>query len=67
MLRKILLALIIILGLYYVFFINTISEQFVMFFKLLPMVLIILLAILTKAENVIPYKSLIIIALIFAP
>lgn len=65
LLRKILLALIIILGLYYVFFINTISEQFVMFFKLLPMVLIILLAILTKAENVIPYKTLIIIALIF--
>ncbi len=65
LLRKIHLALIIILGLYYVFFINTISEQFVMFFKLLPMVLIILLAILTKAENVIPYKTLIIIALIF--
>ncbi len=65
LLRKILLAFIIILGLYYVFLIDTISEPFVMLFKLLPMILIIVLAILTKAENIIPYKTLIIIALIF--
>ena len=65
MLRKLLLASIIISGLYYVFFIDTISQSFVMVFKLLPMLLIITLTILTKAENIIPYKTLIVIALIF--
>ncbi|MFC7686134.1 lysoplasmalogenase [Ureibacillus sp. GCM10028918] len=65
MTRKLLLAFIIIFGLYYVFFIEIISQPLVMVFKLLPMMLIILLAILTKAENIIPYKTLIILALIF--
>lgn len=65
MTRKLLLAFIIITGLFYVFFIETISQPLVMVFKLLPMILIIMLAILTKAANSIPYKTLIIIALIF--
>jgi len=36
-----------------------------MVFKLIPMLLILILAIMTKASNIIPYKALIIIALIF--
>lgn len=47
------------------FFIDYISQPFVMVFKLLPMILIILWTMLAKAENIIPYKTLIIIALIF--
>ena len=65
LLRNILLGFIVVLGLYYVFFIDSISQPFVMVFKLLPMLLILLLAIMTKAENIIPYKTLIVIALIF--
>ncbi|MDI7742305.1 lysoplasmalogenase [Lysinibacillus fusiformis] len=65
MIRKLLLAFIIILGFYYVFFIDTINPSLVMVFKLLPMILIISLAILTKAENIISYKTLVIIGLIF--
>lgn len=59
------MAFIIILGFYYVFFIDTINPSLVMVFKLLPMILIISLAILTKAENIISYKTLVIIGLIF--
>ena len=65
LIRKLLLAFIIILGFYYVFFIDTINPSLVMVFKLLPMILIISLAILTKAENIISYKTLVIIGLIF--
>lgn len=59
------MAFIIILGFYYVFFIDPINPSLVMVFKLLPMILIISLAILTKAENIISYKTLVIIGLIF--
>lgn len=59
------MAFIIILGFYYVFFVDTINPSLVMVFKLLPMILIISLAILTKAENIISYKTLVIIGLIF--
>ena len=65
MLQRILLALIMIFGLFYIFFIDTISQPLVMVFKLIPMLLILILAIMTKASNIIPYKALIIIALIF--
>ena len=65
LIRKLLLAFIIILGFFYVFFVDTINPSLVMVFKLLPMILIIGLAILTKAENIISYKTLVIIGLIF--
>jgi len=65
LLQKLLLALMTVLGLYYIFFLETIHESFIMVFKLLPMILIILLAIISKAENIIPYKTLLILGLIF--
>lgn len=63
--QKLFITFIIILGLYYTFFYETISPSLVMVFKLLPMILIILLAILTKAENVNSYKISVLFALIF--
>ena len=49
--RKILFALSIITGTYYVFLFDTIPDDFKMIFKLIPMVLIILFALLTRNAN----------------
>lgn len=64
-LHKWIIGLFIVFGFYYVFLLDTISDPYVMVFKLIPMVLVILLAFLFKVEHIIPYKTLMIIALIF--
>lgn len=65
MLQKLIIGFIIVFGLYYTFFFDSIVDSFKMVFKLIPMVLIILLAILSKADNIKFYKTIMIIALIF--
>lgn len=63
--QKLLLALILLFGLFYVFFFDLIDSSLKMVFKLIPMILIILLALSTNAKNVPRYKLLVIIGLIF--
>lgn len=58
-----LLSLILLFGVFYVFFINVIDESWVMVFKLIPMVLIIILAFTSK--NKVPrYQLFVCIGLI---
>lgn len=64
-LRNWFIGLFVVFGFYYVFLLETISDSFIMVFKLIPMVLVIGLAYLLKGENIIPYKTFIVIALIF--
>ena len=63
--RKVLILLFFGLGLYYVFFFETIDSSLKMVFKLLPMILLIALAFLTKVHVKSPYYWLISIGLIF--
>ena len=65
MARKVLILLFFGLGLYYVFFFETIDSSLKMVFKLLPMILLIALAFLTKVQVKSPYYWLISIGLIF--
>lgn len=64
MTRKLLIALFFIFGLYYVFLFDTIDPTLKMLFKLIPMLLLIALAFLTKVPNKTPYYWLISIGLI---
>ncbi|WP_255507953.1 lysoplasmalogenase [Lysinibacillus sp. BW-2-10] len=66
MVRYLLLGLIVVFSLYYCFFFDAIPDAYQMVFKLVPMFLIIVLAYVTKiTESVQPYKTLIILSLIF--
>lgn len=65
MARKVLILLFFGLGFYYVFFFETIDSSLKMVFKLLPMILLIALAFLTKVQVKSPYYWLISIGLIF--
>ena len=65
MYKKILISLFVIFSFYYVFFIDTISDSYKMLFKLIPMVLCILIALIEKGSAIIPYKTLLTIALVF--
>ncbi|MGN7477047.1 lysoplasmalogenase [Solibacillus silvestris] len=65
MARKVLILLFLGLGIYYVFFFHTIDSSLKMVFKLLPMVLLITLAFLTKIPVKSTYYWLISIGLIF--
>ncbi|AMO84087.1 YhhN-like protein [Solibacillus isronensis B3W22] len=65
MARKVLILLFFGLGLYYVFFFETIDSSLKMVFKLLPMIFLIVLAFLTKVHVKSPYYWLISIGLIF--
>lgn len=65
MARKILIILFFGLGLYYVFLFQTIDSSLKMVFKLLPMILLIALAYLTKVPVKSNYYWLILIGLIF--
>ncbi|MEK4423861.1 lysoplasmalogenase [Solibacillus sp. FSL K6-1523] len=65
MARKVLISLFLIFGIYYVFFINSIDPSVVMLFKLIPMLLLITLAFMTKLPTKLPYHWLISIGLIF--
>lgn len=65
MTRKILTILFLGLGIYYVFFFQTIDSSLKMTFKLLPMILLIVLAFTTKVALKAPYYWLVSIGLIF--
>lgn len=65
MARKVLMVLFFGLGIYYVFFFQTIDSSLKMVFKLLPMILLIALAFMTTIQNKAPYYWLISIGLIF--
>lgn len=65
MARKVLILLFFGLGLYYVFLFETIDSSLKMVFKLLPMILLIALAFLTKVQVKSPYYWLISTGLIF--
>lgn len=65
MARKVLILLFLGFAFYYVFFFETIDSSLKMVFKLLPMILLILLAFLTKVRVKSPYYWLISIGLIF--
>ncbi|MEG0386545.1 MAG: lysoplasmalogenase [Solibacillus sp.] len=64
MARKVLISLFLMFGMYYVFFIDSIDPSVVMLFKLIPMLLLITLAFMTKLPTKIPYQWLITIGLI---
>ncbi|KYG90068.1 hypothetical protein A0U40_07450 [[Bacillus] sp. KCTC 13219] len=61
--RKIILTLFLIFGLYYVFFFDAIPVSWQMVFKLIPMILLIILALRSHGEK--SYKSIIIGGLVF--
>jgi len=63
--KKILLTCIILFGLYYIFFFSHITESLLLIFKVIPMLLIIILAALPKNLGVKKYQLLIIIGLVF--
>ncbi|MEQ6357458.1 lysoplasmalogenase [Lysinibacillus sp. M3] len=63
--KKILLTCIILFGLYYIFFFSHITESLILIFKVIPMLLIIILAALPKNSGVKKYQLLIIIGLVF--
>ena len=65
MVNKILLALITIFSIIYIFRIGIEGSDFIMLFKLIPMVLIIIMALLTKAPQAKTYYTLISIGLVF--
>ena len=65
MARKVLISLFLMFGLYYVFFFESIDPSVIMLFKLIPMLLLITLAFMTKLPIKLPYHWLISIGLIF--
>ncbi|MFJ7663491.1 lysoplasmalogenase [Lysinibacillus sp. NPDC097162] len=65
MARKILLTFIILFGLYYIFFFSHIDQSLKLIFKVIPMILIIIMAATQKAQSIKKYQLLIVIGLIF--
>ena len=63
--RNSLIVLFLISSIYYVFFYSFIEEPLKMLFKLIPMVLVIVIALLSNSSNVNFYKMIILIGLIF--
>ncbi len=63
--KKVLLAFIILFGLYYIFFLSHIPESLILIFKVIPMLLIIILAVTTKNLGIKKYQLLIVIGLVF--
>ncbi|GAB0169971.1 lysoplasmalogenase [Lysinibacillus sp. CTST325] len=63
--KKILIAFIILFGLYYVFFLPHIAESLILIFKVIPMFLIIILAATSKNLGIKKYQLLIVIGLVF--
>lgn len=63
--RNVLIMLFIISSFYYVFFYSVISDPSKMVFKLIPMLLILFIAIFSKANQVKSYKLFVLIALVF--
>ncbi|MGN4125128.1 lysoplasmalogenase [Lysinibacillus sphaericus] len=65
MAKKILITCISVLGLYYIFFFSHITESLKLIFKVIPMILIIILAATQKVPHIKKYQTLIITGLIF--
>lgn len=65
MLKKILIGFIILSGLYYIFLFSHIAENLKLLFKVIPMLLIIILAAVQKPLHIKKYQLLIITGLIF--
>lgn len=63
--KKVLLAFIILFGLYYIFFLSHIPESLILIFKVIPMLLIIILAATPKNLDIKKYQLLIVIGLVF--
>jgi len=63
--KKILLTCIILFGLYYIFFFSHIAESLILIFKVIPMLLIIILAATPKNLGIKKYQLLIVIGLVF--
>lgn len=63
--KKVLLAFIILFGLYYIFFLSHIPESLILIFKVIPMLLIIILAATPKNLGIKKYQLLIVIGLVF--
>jgi len=63
--KKVLLAFIILFGLYYIFFLSHIPESLILIFKVIPMLLIIILAVTPKNLGIKKYQLLIVIGLVF--
>jgi len=63
--KKILIAFIILFGLYYVFFLSHIAESLILIFKVIPMLLIIILAATSRNLGIKKYQLLIVIGLVF--
>ena len=63
--KKILIPFIILFGLYYIFFFSHIAESLKLVFKVIPMLLIIILAATPKNLGIIKYQLLIVIGLVF--
>ncbi|MEY9974493.1 putative membrane protein YhhN [Lysinibacillus sp. RC46] len=63
--KKVLIAFIILFGLYYVFFLSHIAESLILIFKVIPMLLIIILAATSKNLGIKKYQLLIVIGLVF--
>ncbi|MGE7691667.1 lysoplasmalogenase [Lysinibacillus sp. NPDC097214] len=63
--KKILLTCIILFGLYYIFFFSHITESLILIFKVIPMLLIIILAATPKNLGIKKYQLLIVIGLVF--
>ncbi|WP_241774600.1 lysoplasmalogenase [Lysinibacillus sp. FJAT-14222] len=63
--KKILLTFIILFGLYYIFFFSHITESLILIFKVIPMLLIIILAATPKNLGIKKYQLLIVIGLVF--
>lgn len=65
MARKILLTLTVLFGLYYIFFFSHIDQSLKLLFKVIPMILIIVMAATQKTKSIKKYQLLIVIGLIF--
>lgn len=65
MTKELFISCIILFGLYYTFFRNHISEDLILIFKVIPMILIFILAAMQKVPHINKYQLLIIVGLIF--
>ncbi|MFJ7733732.1 lysoplasmalogenase [Lysinibacillus sp. NPDC097231] len=63
--KKIFITFIILFGLYYIFFFSHIAESLKLVFKVIPMLLIIILAATQKTSGIKKYQLLIVIGLVF--
>ena len=65
MTKKLFISCIILFGLFYIFFRPHIPEDLILIFKVIPMILIIILAAMQKVPHIKKYQLLIIVGLIF--